>query len=95
MGHQLAGGNRSWCPELESQTTHPEELDLSVRHERLACVVPPVLDQDLADRKVDDSNSGWSSVMLLKTVAPPGLEQDLVVPHRRDLQEAPHGNEAY
>ena len=22
MGHQLAGGNRSWCPELESWTTH-------------------------------------------------------------------------
>ena len=22
MGHQLAGGNSSWCPELESRTTH-------------------------------------------------------------------------
>ena len=22
MGHQLADGNRSWCPELESRTTH-------------------------------------------------------------------------
>ena len=21
MGHQLAGGNSSWCPELESRTT--------------------------------------------------------------------------
>ena len=23
MGHQSAGGNSSWCPELESRTTHP------------------------------------------------------------------------
>ena len=23
MGHHLAGGNHSWCPELESRTTHP------------------------------------------------------------------------
>ena len=26
MGHQLAGGNSSWCPELESGTTHLSEL---------------------------------------------------------------------
>ena len=24
MGHQLAGGNSSWCPELESRTTHTD-----------------------------------------------------------------------
>ena len=23
MGQQLAGGNSSWCPELESRTAHP------------------------------------------------------------------------
>ena len=23
MGHQSAGGNGSWCPELESRATHP------------------------------------------------------------------------
>ena len=26
MGHQLAGGNSSWCPELESRTTHQSSL---------------------------------------------------------------------
>ena len=30
MGHQLAGGNSSWCSELESQTTQTWDTSLRV-----------------------------------------------------------------
>ena len=30
MGHQLVGGNSSWCPELEPRTTHPVGLLIGI-----------------------------------------------------------------
>ena len=32
MGHQLAGGNSSWCPELESRTTHTGGQQFTIIH---------------------------------------------------------------
>ena len=34
MGHQLAGGNRSWCPKLECWTTHTERCRRAHRTQR-------------------------------------------------------------
>ena len=41
MGHQLAGGSSSWCPELESRATHrPEQADWSASPSLRGCTSP-------------------------------------------------------